>query len=197
MACGVAVFACTACETERVEYHKRPAFYDRMAGGDLPSEVVMEDGTIIRYNSPSAQQSSYGRPDGSKPFHMREEAEDGTITLQCLVPEHVLVNTLTCLRNEEYQLMWDQLLATQARDRYEESGEGEKEMELSMRKWRDDLIATLNRMIAGIPHQETKFTNMGEGVTRCQLRSQIAEPYRFKTVDVVKEGVDVKLLYIK
>ena len=188
---------CASCETQRIEYHKRPAFYERAAGGNLPSEVTMEDGTIIRYGSPTAQSSSLGRSNGSKPFQLREEAEDGTVTMQCLVPEHVLVNTLTCLRNEEYQLLWDQLLATQARERYEESGEGETEMASSMRKWRHDLIATLNRMIAGIPHQETKFTNMGEGVTRCQLRPQVAEPYRFKTVDVVKEGVDLKLLYIK
>jgi hypothetical protein len=188
---------CASCEVERVEYHQRPAFYDRAIAGELPAEVRTEDGTIIRYRSADQRQTSYGQPGDGKPFSMREEAEDGTITLHCLVAEHVLVNTLTCLRNEEYDLIWDQLLAEKARMASVEAGEGRERFIESMRRNRHDLIGTLNRMIAGIPHQETKFTNISGGITRCQLRPQVAEPYTYKSVDVMKEGVELKLLYIK
>jgi hypothetical protein len=163
--------------------------------GDLPDEITLDDGTIIRYQSPE-QKASFGGNSDARPFTIRDEAEDGTVTLHARVPEHVLVNMLTCLRNQEYELMWDQVLAQSTRDAFDLNG-GEEEMTAYMRKHRHDLIATLNRMIAAIPHQETKFTNLGKGVTRCKLRPQIAEPFKFKTVDVVNEGSELKLLAIK
>lgn len=183
------------CKPYRVEYHTRPTFYDKTIAGDLPDEITLDDGTIIRYRTPD-QKTSYGRPTNERPFSIREEAEDGTITLHALLPEHILVNLLTCLRNEEYDLMWDQVLAQSTRDAFDLTG-GEEDMAAYMRKYRHDLIATLNRMIAAIPHQETSFTSLGKGVTRCKLRPQISEPFKFKTVDVVKEGVELKLLTIR
>ena len=202
---GLAILECAAaaalvagCKEYRVEYHKRPAFYERAAMGKLPDEVTLDDGTIVKYHS-TQEQSSFGRTgdDKARPFQIREESEDGkTITLHAMVPEHVLTNALTCLRNEEYQLMFDQLLADRTKQEMERDGESTDECLEFFHKHRHELVATLTRMIAGLPHEEVSITPLREGVTRCRLRPQVAEGFRFKIVDVVKEGEGLKLLMV-
>jgi hypothetical protein len=190
------------CKAHRVEYHKRPAFYDRAALGKLPDEVVLEDGTVIKYQ-PVQGQSSFGRAgdDRRKPFQIREEHEDALgkkhVTLRALLPEHVLGNTLTCLRNQEYELLYEQMTAQCVKDQCELEEGGVESFIEALRRNRHDLVATLTRMVAGLPHEEVAIINMGGGVTRCKLRSQISEPFKFKSVDVIKEGSAMKLLWIQ
>ena len=186
-----------SCREQRTEYHKRPAFYEKASMQKLENEVVLEDGTIIKYNADrGGTDDRPGDPQG-KQFQIRQEHEDGTVTLSAMLPEHVLANTLTCVRNEEYQLLYEQLLAERTKLADEEAGQGAEEFISFFRKNRHELTATLTRMVAGIPAQEVKFGEMGDGVTRCRLRPQIAEPFKFKTVDVVNEGGRLKLLMIR
>lgn len=196
------VASAVSCQQYRVEHHKRPAFYQRAISGELPDQVTLDDGTVIKYE-PVEATSTLGRKteDGRKSFEIREESEapDGTklITLRAMLPEHVLVNTLTCLRNEEYALLYEQMLGERARERHEQEGGGVEEFSASLRKNRHDLVATLTRMVAGLPHEEVAIVSNGDGVIRCRLRPQIAQPFKFTTVDVVKEGTAMKLLRIE
>lgn len=177
------------CEPYRIEYHTRPAFYERAALGELPSEFVDEDGTIVRYQSSSAQ-SSLGRrgEDARQPFRIREEHEDGSITLRALLPEHVILNTLTCLRNEEYELLYEQMLAAETKDRFEQESGGLEGFASYMRRNRHDLVATLTRMADGMVHQEVAVTYLGDGVTRCRLRPQIASHFKIKSIYVTPDA---------
>lgn len=190
------------CQSHRVEYHKRPAFYERAALGKLPDELVLEDGTVIKYQSVEGQ-SSFGRAgdDRRKPFAIREEHEDALgkkhITLRALLPEHVLANTLACLRNQEYELLYEQMTAQCAKEKCELEEGGVESFIDAMRRNRHDLVATLTRMVAGMPHEEVAMINMGDGITRCKLRPQISEPFKFKSVDVIKEDGAMKLLRIE
>jgi hypothetical protein len=192
------ISAClAACKEYRVEYHKRPSFYEKASTQKLADEITMPDGTVIKYNS-RFQPSSYGRTgsDRYKPFEIRQENEDGSIVLRALMPEHVLINTLTCIRNEEYELMFNQLLAQQTKLAYEEQG-GLENFTTFFRKNRHEIVASLNRMVAGLPHEEVKIFKVDDVVTRCRLRPQVAEPYQFKELDVVKESDGLKLLMIR
>lgn len=189
------------CREYRIEHHTRPSFYEKAALTELPEEVTLEDGTVIKYRSTEVQ-PTYGRGgDKHLPFQIREETEDAngkkTVVLRALLPEHVLINTLTCLRNEEYELLYEQMLADRTRQSYEEASQGVEEFADFFRKNRHDVAATLTRMIAGLPHQEVRMDNLGDGVVRCTLRPQIAEPFKFKSVDVIKEGQQMKLLLIR
>lgn len=193
-----AALALSACKEYRVEHHRRPSFYEKASTQKLTDEVTLDDGTVIKYHS-SLSQSTYGSngDDRFKPFEIRQENEDGSIQLRAAIPEHVLLNTLTCLRNEEYQLMFDQLLSKQTKDAYEEAGEGFDGFATFMRKNRHELVASLNRMVAGLPHEEVKISKVDGVVTRCKLRPQVADPYRFKELDVISETEGLKLLMIR
>jgi len=182
-----------------VEHHKRSPFYQQ-ANSELPDEFVEDDGTVVKYES-TIEQSTYGREgEGAKePLLIREESEDGkTITLRNFIPEHLLANTLTCIRNEEYGLIYEQLLAESTRQTYEsEGGGGFEEFARFFAKHRQELAATLNRMMLGIPSQATDLRPMPGGRFRCTFRPQVAPTVKFKTVEMVKEGVELKLVVIR
>src|SRR5687768_17323117 len=96
--CTVAVAAAGGCKPYRVVYKERPAFYEKASASPLPDEITLDDGTVVKYR-PTNSNSSLGRmgPDRLEPFEIREEHEDGSVTLRAAVPEHVIVNTLSCL----------------------------------------------------------------------------------------------------
>lgn len=177
------------CETYRIERHKRsPIFFnDEYVEGGAVRQVELDDGTVVMFD-PIETQSSYGRGDKAKsePFKIREETEDGEIVLRALMPEHVLLNLLGCLRNAEYELIYDQLLCENTRQAYE-SGEGYDAFVTYMRRYRQDIASLLTRMISGFAHQQVLVTEIGDGVTRCRLRPRLAEQFKFKHVDVVRE----------
>lgn len=199
----------TSCKPYRIEYHTRPGFYQKAVKEPLPDEVVLEDGTIIRYVSPNEQTSlglnASGKNDKGKAqgkvFQPREETEDlagnKQVILRAFLPEHVLYNTLTCLRNEEYHLLWEQGLSKKTQEHYAENEVGEEEFTAFMTKHRHELVATLTRMLAGMSGQEVAIEPLDEGVTRCRLRRQIADPFKFTSVDMVKEDGWLKLLLIE
>lgn len=194
----VAFVNAVGCREQRVEYHKRPAFYEKASSEKLPDEVVLSDGTIVKYNALQGPALRAREGDEtSKLFQIREEHEDGTITLNALLPEHVLVNALTCVRNQEYQLLYEQLLSEQTKKAYEQKEGGIEEFLSFFRKNRHDLTGTLTRMVAGLPAQDVNFTSLGHGVTRCKLRPQISAQFKFTTVDVVSEAGTLKLLMIQ
>jgi hypothetical protein len=186
------------CKPYRVEYVDRPAFYEKASATPLPDEIAMDDGTVVKFRRPSSN-TSFGRMGavGAKPFEVREEHEDGSVTLHAVVPEHVLVHTAACLSDEEYELLYTQMLASKTRDSYEADGGGLQGFTEFFRKHRHDLVAMLSRMITGMTHQEVNIRGVGNGVTRCTLRPQIAKPFKFKELDIVKEDQELKLLMIR
>jgi hypothetical protein len=192
LGCAVALPGCTPY---RIEHHKRPAFYYKAAMGDLPEEVTLPDGTILKWST-YEEQSSMGRSksEGKKPFLLREEMEDGSVVLRAILPEHVLVLLQRCLAYEEYDLIWSQLLAEQTRQQFEAEGNGEEGCTAFLKSHRHDLVATLNRMIAGFNAQETRFDGLGNGVVRCRLRPQFVGKLKYCYFDVVQEGLQLKLL---
>jgi len=196
---AVAAMLLSACQSYRIEHHRRPAFYEKAALGELPDELVLEDGTIVKYSTRVTQRRLHAQSNESagKPFQMREERDDGMVILSAYLPEHVIVNTLTCLRNEEYELLWDQLVAERTKQAAAEAGEGVEEFAAWMRKHRHDLVATLTRMAAGIHNEAISVTPMGDNLIRCRLRPQIAQPFKFKTIDMAREGFDLKLVGIR
>jgi hypothetical protein len=197
--CAIIVSLCTqtGCKPYRIEHHKRQAFYEKASATPLPDEVTLDDGTVIRYST-YGEQSTMGRTgdDKTKPFLIREETDDGTIVLRALLPEHVLLNTLECLRLEEYDLLWDQMMSDRVKQQWDEQGKGKDGCALYFRKNRHELVASLTRMAAGLPGQEVRFDPLGNGATRCRLRPQHVGNLKFTYIDVVKEGPGLKLLMI-
>lgn len=180
----------SGCETYRIERHKRsPIFFnEQYVDGEVLRSVTLDDGTQLIYE-PIEMQSSYGRSGQGKGklFKIREKLESGDIVLHALMPRHVLINLLSCLRLQEYELIYEQLLAEQTRRNYEQGG-GFDAFSDYMKRNRLDLARLLTRMIAGLTQQQVKFTSLGNDVTRCRLRPQVAEQFKFKRIDVLRES---------
>jgi hypothetical protein len=188
------------CKPYRIEHRKRPSFYHRASAGELPDRQVLDDGTIVLFED-TQPRSDYQRraevDEEGKPYQIREEKEDGTIILRAFLPEQVLANLLTCLRNEEYQLLWDQMLADVTKRAYESRGEGPEQFATFFRKHRQELAKTLNRMILGIPREEVEVVWASADAVGCRLRRHIAEQFVFTQVEMVRQGRDLKLRIIQ
>lgn len=186
------------CKPYRIEYHQRPSYFDSTALDETEDRVTLDDGTVLVF-TPHQPRSALERAstDGSDRFVTRQEQDDGTIVLRALLPEHVLSNTLTCLRNEEYDLLWDQVLAERTRRAYELRGQGYDEFEAYFSSNRIELAATLTRMMLGLSRQESYMENVGGGAIRYRFHPRIGSQFKFKTVDVVAETDGMKLLLIR
>jgi len=189
--CAAALLA--GCEPYRIEYHKRPAYYQRVSDRPLSERVVLDDGTVIVYND--ADPFDESQDEDKQNFRIREELDDGSIVLRALLPEHVLANTLECIRNEEYELLWDQMLSERTKLAYADQGQGLEEFSAFFRQHRREMARTLNRMLLGITVHEVVIENAGNGVTVCRFWPQVAKDFRFKKVSLVNE-YGLKLLLI-
>ena len=192
------IVALLGCKPYRIERHRRsPIFFNPNFVDNPQREVTLEDGTVLIFDSVLAK-SSNRRQGGRKstPFKIREELEGGEIILRALLPQHVLLNLLVCLRNEEYELVYDKLLAGQTRETYE-AGEGLEGFTAYLTRHRRDMAEWLTRMIAGLPLQQVQMTRLEGNVTRCRLRPQFSSQFKFKSLDVYWENGQYKLLMIR
>ncbi len=196
LGCIAFTLATSGCETYRVEYHRRPAFYKSAAVGQLEDRVTLEDGTVLVYSTRGGSPVSGDGVSGER-FQVREELDDGSIILRAMLPQHVLANTMTCLRNQEYQLIWDQLLSNQTKHSYELQDQGYDEFAAFFEANRLELGATLTRMMLGLSRGEAYMENMGGGVILYRFHPRIASQFEFKTAKVVAEGGGLKLLIIE
>lgn len=195
---GLTGLVIAACSTYRVEYHRRPGFYRNTAAGPQPDQVTLEDGTVLVFSDRQATSELTRQADSdSQPYQIREELDDGTIVLRALLPQHVLANALTCLRNQEYELIWEQLLAEQTRRAYALQEQGFEECEEFFSANRNELVAMLTRLLMGLVRGEAFMENVGGGVVRFRFHPRVATQFQFKTAEVVSEGGGLKLLMIR
>jgi hypothetical protein len=160
--------------------------------------VTLDDGTVLVFSTrePTSELTRQADSD-SRPFQIREEFDDGTIVLRALLPQHVLANTLTCLRNQEYELIWEQLLAEQTRRAYELQEQGLEECEEFFSANRNELVAMLTRLLMGLVRGEAFMENVDGGVVRFRFHPRVATEFQFKTADIISEGGGLKLLMIR
>ena len=185
------------CGETRTQYRTMPAFYQRMAGIEGANNGRMRDGTEIRW-----QQGKEASLDGftdhtGDVFLMRDEREDGTISLNALIPEHVMLNTLECVRDQEYRLLWDELVADGTKRWYEEEGGGYEAYESFFRANRRDIVTTLSRMKAGLGSQEMRRFPVDNGVMRLELIEQLHARFRFTLLDASWDGERYRLVTIR
>lgn len=209
MSC-VVIGALSACGTERVEYRYRPGY---MVDGDAPKEMMLRDGTkVIFVDRPLGETAiakagpgtaplppklgADGKPLPSKAFEPREQLDDGTVVLRCIMPEHVVANTMACFRNEEYQLMWDQLLAPETRSEWNRRGGFE-----GFDKWctenRRSTMELLNRMRFNAVGSDVSMKQLSPGLTRATLSPHLWEQFKFHVVEFEQTPDGMKLRSIK
>jgi len=189
----------SGCKPYRIEHVKRSPIYfnDKVVEGGVNQKVTLDDGTVLMFE-PIQAKTTYGRTgdEAREPLKIREETEDGNVVLRALIPEHVLVNLLTCLRAEEYELIYDQLLSDEALAAYEQNG-GLPTFLDYMKRHRVDLAKLLTRMIAGIPQQQLKIVRLSTDVSSCRLVKPLNEQFKFQRIEVIRRDGNYKLLRLE
>jgi len=186
----------SGCERYRIERHTRPSFYHSASSEPLPDRLEMPDGTIIEYRDAVPQKPTSTNEDGEL-LQIREELEDGSVVLRCIVPEHVIANAMTCIRNSEYELMWNQLLSKRTRLAYASREEGLAEFAEFMDLERAPIMETLNRMSFGFLGQDVILESAGQGMMQVRFSPRLASQFKYKYVEMVMEDGLMRLLVIR
>lgn len=203
--------AASGCTPERTEYQYRPGY---MTGPDSESEVMLKDGTKLvfvdtpigpstidssRLKNPKPKTVKLG-PDGKplpvKQFEARETDDDGTVHLRNFTADHVVANTMECLRNEEYRLIWDQLLAPETREAYDKQGGYEKFAEWCVEN-RRPTMELFNRMRFNAMGSDVVMEKTGENKIRARVSPQLWDQFKLRVVDFRYTDDGMKLVTIK
>lgn len=199
------VLVLVACGEERVEYRYRPSF---MTDPNAPKEITLADGTRVVFvdeplgqPKPSAEAAAPelgpdGKPVPRKVFQPREELDDGTVILRNLMPADVVANAMACFRNEEYRLVWDQLLAPESREAYEGKG-GFQAFEQWCRTNRKSTMELLNRMRFNAVGSDVAMKQVRPGVMQATLAPHLWDQFRLRVVEFEQTKDGMKLLSIR
>ncbi len=181
------------CETKRVEYRTRPA-WERMLGGEAPESSVRADGTEVRWiDDHSRELSGFEQTIGGEQVQLRTEDADGGVAVRSVLPMHLVVNLLECLRRSEYRVIYDQMISSSQREWYAAQGDGGYDRFLDwFQRRRKDVASTLNRMKAGKVFGEVVIAVEGETAS-VSLRPNVAYDFHIKGLDLVREQGDWKL----
>lgn len=201
---AVAAFA-GGCTPERVEYRPRP---DLSFGEQPPEEFIAPDGTRVVFVDPgasgadgerlAASAAAGGGKKAPPAFEPRAQLDDGTVVLRCLMPQHVVGNAMTCFRNEEWRLMWDQLLADDSRATYERPGGGGfAAFEAWCIKNRRPAMELLNRMRFDAMGSDVVMRPIGRGVTRATLTPHLWDQFGLRVVEFEQTPQGMRLRSIR
>jgi hypothetical protein len=202
----------------RVEYRARPGY---ASSEDLPDEIVLDDGTIIRYvplseflarKKAREEGRGYKPPssgavavDPSKPlFRPWDELENGTVRMDAIMPEQVVANAMRAFREERYGELWDQLVAESVRRRAAaESGPDAARARFIAwcAKNRSEAMMLLNRMSFAFSTNGVVMQRAGGNMLQMTLTPQVVKEFKLRVVEVVYEtteaGERVKLAGIR
>lgn len=200
--------ALVACATERVEYRRRPDFG---MPEDAAGEFIAADGTRVVWVDEQGKPVGKGggdaaaggapkgpRPPGDELFEPRKVADDGTVTVRCLLPEHVVANTMTCFRNEEWRVIWDQLLAPESKATYErKDGGGYAAFEAWCMKNRKPAMELLNRMRFNAMGSDVTMRQMGPGQFRATVSPRLWDQFSLRVIEIEQADGWLKLRSIR
>lgn len=211
---GVALASCGP----RVEYRARPGF---ATSEELPDEIVLADGTVVRYvplseylarkkaekegRSFEAPTAAAEKPDPTvRVFQPWEELDDGTVRMEALMPEHAVANAMRAFREERYGELWDQFVAESVRQRAagENGPDAARERFVAWcAKNRSDAMMLLNRMSFAFTSNGVVMRRIPGNMLRMTLAPQVASELKLKVVEVAYEttpdGERVKLAGIR
>ncbi len=133
-------------------------------------------------------------PEPPKAVKPREVRDDGSVVYRAILPEHVIGNTMTCLRNQEYDALWNHVVSENARRGYLASGKSQE----AFVKWcvanRGELMMTLNRMSFGYyGGSDVVVDQLANMRFRVRFSPHLGQQFKFRELTIVQEGFGMKL----
>ena len=195
----------TGCEPYRIEYRNRPDFYKRASETELLDEVVLEDGTILRFrdqssSSPAASadpSAKSDKADQDRPMMIREQSDSGEILLTSYAPEHVLSHIKRGIRLREYQLLWEQVLSEETREAYAREGGDFNDFASFCEENRSDLMQFLNRVGFGIYSSDVIQESFDTTGLRIRLHPNLASQFKYTELEITRESNQLRWLMIR
>lgn len=191
----VALLLTASCQQRTVEIRRVPSWAQHL--GATESTHVDEDGNevrwVVEHGGEDFVASGTISADGSfvagePPPPPREETADGP-TLHCLLPMHVVSNLRQCMVDEEYDLIWDQLLSDGQRSFYAEGGDaGRAAFERFLRQARKDLVTCLRRMEAGDVFGDVQRRMLDEQRMAIRLHRRVQGDFPVYGIVVTQSG---------
>jgi len=196
------VFLLTSCQQKVIEYREVPDWARQL--GAVESSHTEDDGTEVRWVHDVADKSYVAtgtigedgsfKP-GAPPPGLREETLQGPV-LHCALPMSVVANLRECMVNEEYDLVWEQLLSQQQRDHYEAGGEeGRAAFELFLTQARKDLVTCLRRMEAGNSFGDVKRQMLDSWRLGLWLHPRVQGAFPIFGIEIVRAQDDSTLRF--
>ncbi len=133
-------------------------------------------------------------PEAPKKFQAREVLDDGTVIMQALLPDHVLANTMSSLRNQQYLELWDQMVAASTKREFQAQGMDVDDFVRFCVQNRSELMMTLNRMSFGYyGGSEVIIERLPDLSVRLRFAPQIGSQFVFREVFITQERDGMKL----
>lgn len=193
--CALATVAVIAgCSPQTVVYHEVPEWQIRE--GLVPDEYVDEQGVLHVYKAREWGAQDVDPATEDVALGNTAEVSNKDEEFHALMPEQVLARLLRALADEEYEFLWDKVLANETRKNYEDHGGGFKGFEQFMTKNRDDLFAAFNRMSIEVRSPAVVHEQGRDGSQRIRFHRHYADQFRFGAIDLVWEDNGLKLLMI-
>lgn len=202
---GAYLLGGVGCEPYRIEYRNRPDFYKRASETELLDEVVLDDGTVLRFRDQSSTPAATTRNTesgddgdaGNRTIAIRNQTDSGEIILTSFAPEHVLSHIKRGIRLREYELLWEQVLAEETRRAYARDGGDYSDFASFCEENRSDLMQFLNRVGFGIYSSDVIQESFGTTGLRIRLHPNLASQFKYTELEITRESNQLRWLMIR
>ena len=186
------LLACAfGCDTQKIEYRTRPAWHNSM-GSNLPSESTHQDGTIIKFsNSKKPTSEAFDQYLESITLIEKDEVT-GETTLRAILPTHIFTQALTCLRDRDWDLLFNQIISTQTQSYYKSRHDELLEYKTFFEDNREDIAKILQRMVRGSNSGDV-LVSKSNGFIVFELSNRVGVDYKYNTVILAQEEQFLKL----
>ena len=187
------ILCSVSCTQRTIEYRRVPAWARQL--GATESSFTGQDGREVRWVYDTTDKAFVATGTigvdgehipGAAPAGPREETQDG-VALHCTLPMHVVRNLRQCMVEEDYDLIWEQLLAEDQREFYAAGGEeGRAAFERFLTQARKDLVTCLRRMEAGDVFGDVKQEMLDEHRMGIWLHPRVQGEFPIKGIVIVQ-----------
>jgi len=127
---------------------------------------------------------------------LRTERPDGDFTLNAILPRHLVDHLRFHLSRREYDVVYDKLVAEEARELYESRGHDPRSEIIGwLEDHRVDILLMLRHIPLGIDSPNVRSEQAGP-LFRLRVHGHVADPLRYDTIDVIRENGNFRLLTI-
>jgi hypothetical protein len=179
------------CKTQKIEYRTRPTWHNAM-NSDLPNQTMQSDGTIIKFASSSKSASNRVNKYLATLKLAETDEVTGKTTLRAVLPTHVFTQALTCLRDRNWELLFEQVISENSKSYYNSLDDELATFNKFLEDNRHEIAKTLQRISKGRSSGDVRIEKNGNK-TIYYFSPQVSVNYIFNKVTLIQESQLLKL----